>query len=265
MARDLAMKGHKLVLANWIALGGRNATLPFSGPVAEDGGTYELPAGTYSLSNDILDFTVRGTYSGAVHEVHSRYRWNGFGLNPFQLKTVGIDFTISPAANLENIDQLIVDDQAIAGLENILINELNYGSSLAELGLGITDLVNEINTAFSTSGHPIDIEVVDQDYRDAYQSVNGMYYPDQVLQAVDTYVANHPGSETTVYGSSGIPASFGGGGSMVLRVEADMILQYGESLAGSGVLIVEGDMIIQDGANLDWDGLVIVQPPGWNA
>ena len=258
MARELAMKAHKLIVAGWIADKGAG-TPPFglNNPVSDDGGTYALEE--YNLSSGILDFRVRGIYDGTVHDVRSRYQWHGFGVKALQFKGVSTDLIVSPTAQFD-FKNLAVDDLAINELE-MMLKDLEHPYDLDDYDLEVEDLMDDIEDAFSNAGHNMTAELIDQAQRDALGTQNGMFFPDQVLQAVDSYVASNPTSQTIISDPTGIPSSFGGGGDMVLRLEGDVSLSSGQELRGAGILIVEGNLVVASGATLGWDGIVLVKPP----
>ena len=255
LARDLAIKGRQLVLANWVSSEGKASSAPFQS-IVEDGGTVTITQ--YQSVNDILDMTVRAVYDGAVHDIRSRFEWSGFGINPFQVKAADIQFDIDSGTDLE-FDEIILDDQSLDELEEVLIDDLNLANDLGDLGLGATELLGELNSELQFSGHTdIQTTLIDQSQREAYESKNGMFFPDQVEQAVAGYIASNPGIETTLADASLLPGSFGTGRE-VLRIQEDVTIDG--SFSGSGILIVEGSFVVPSSAFFSWQGLVIVKPP----
>ncbi len=91
-----------------------------------------------------------------------------------------------------------------------------------------------------------------------------MYFPDQVQQAINTYIDNNPGVELAVSNPASIPDDFGLAGPNVLRIEGDLSVSPYTEISGHGVLIVEGNLIVQDNATFNWDGLILVAPPSSN-
>lgn len=260
IARDLAVKGRKLVLSDWIQQSGGGAGYgkPFTTPIAEDGGTFEI-RDPFSKNGSVIDFTVRGVYEGSVHEIRSQFQWNGFGVNPFQVKAVAIDLDIDNNAQL-NFGSMAVDDQGINELEDILTTGLGLGSLWGGLGLGIDGLENEILSELSSSGNSsIGVDIIDQADRDQMDLQNGMFFPDQVVQKIDKFIYDHPSEAISYQSSASLPTLFGDSGPLVLRFEGDLTLT--DSLSGQGVLIVEGDFIVPDNIPFEWQGLVIVKPP----
>lgn len=259
IARELAIKGRKLVLSDWIQQGGGGGSYskPFSTPINENGGTIEI-RDPFTLTGNVLDFTVRGTFEGAVHEIRSQFQWNGFGVNPFQVKAVKLDLEVENTTQL-NLSSLALDDQGINDLDQVLIQDLGLGSSLADFNLSIADVESEILTEFSDNGiSGITVNIIDQAKRDQMDSQNGMFFPDQVVQKVDQFITEHPSQEAKYQNVGSLPQTFGQSPPLVLRFEGDMVLT--DHLSGQGVLIVEGNLVVPDKISFDWQGLVIVKP-----
>ena len=257
-ARNLANHGKKLALASWLESSGASNVAPFSS-TTKDGGTIEITS--YDLTSNILDVTVRGIYDGAVHDIRSRYQWNSMGLNPFQIKAADLNFDISKNATLD-IASITLDDQSLAELDEVLIQDLGLAEDLGEIGLGMDGIQNDISTSLANSGNGnIGLDMIDSAQRVQLEQENGMYFPDQVEQALNTYINANPGIETTS-SNSRIPASFGmDTGNEVLRITDDLTVT---NLEGKGVLIVEGSLNVPAGATLNWDGLILVKPPASN-
>ena len=258
LSSDLALKGRKLVLSSWIESSGSASTTPFNS-IALDGGTLDVTQ--YTVTDNVLDMTVRGIFDGAVHDVRSRYEWNSFGLNPLQIKSAKVDLELDPNTNL-GFDEITVDDQTLQDLHTTLIDELQLASDLSEFGLGASELVSELESELTSSGHSdISASLMNQAQRDALEQENGMYFPDQVEQAISSYIATNPNLETVLTDPSLIPSTFGTG-EEVLRIKDDVTLSG--SLVGKGILIVEGSFIVPHGVTLDWEGLILVKPPASN-
>ncbi len=149
VARELAIKGRKLVLATWLNSSGGSVN-PIN--IDENGGNIQMTGSDYSINGDILDFKVRGVYNGAVHDIRSRFQYVNFGANPLQIKAADIQMAIDPNAILENINLITLDDQAINELETVLIDELALGNSLSDFGLGFDVMQNQINQELLDSG-----------------------------------------------------------------------------------------------------------------
>ena len=257
-ARNLAEQGKKLVLASWLESEGKSNVAPFNS-VTKDGGTIEVS--NYNLTSSLLDVTVRGIYDGAVHDVRSQFQWNSMGLNPFQIKAADLSFNINSQADL-NISNITLDDQSLAELDEVLVQDLGLASDLGDLGLGMDDIQSDLTSSLASSGNSnIGIDMIDTAQRAQLEQENGMYFPDQVEQAVNTYISANPALETST-SSSRVPTSFGmDSGNEVLRVTGDLDVT---NLEGKGILIVEGNLNVPLGSTLNWDGLIVVKPPAEN-
>ena len=261
MARDLALKGRKLVLSHWAGTEGSASSAPFQ-TLTQDGGTITVTS--YSSASNIMDVTLRAEYDGAVHDIRSRYQWNpGGALNPFQIKAADIDFTISNQASL-NIKELTLDDQSLAELDEVLIEDLSLGDDLSDFGLGMADMTSSLETSLTDNNHSgISINVVDTADRLQLEQEDGMFFPDQVETALAGYLATNPNKETTITNASSVPASFGTDAEgQVLRVTDDWTVSG--NFTGEGILVVEGNFVVPQGASFDWNGLVIIKPPASN-
>ena len=258
-ARDLALQGRKLVLARWLETSGTLDKAPFSA-ITSDGGTIRVSS--YTLSGTTLDVTIRGEYDGAVHDVRSQYQWNSYGLNPFQVKAADIEVDISSSADLE-IASITMDDQSLAELDEVLIQDLQLGNDLSDFNLGIDNMTKKFDSELATSGNgDVQLDIVDSAQRAHLEQQNGMYFPDQVEQVINSYISANPAMETSRSPSSA-PSTFGlDTGNEVLRITDDFTVSG--SLEGKGILIVEGNLIVPEGSTLNWDGLVIVKPPATN-
>ena len=257
-ARSLAEQGKKLVLASWLESEGKSSVAPFNS-ITRDGGTIEVS--NYNLSSSVLDVTVRATYDGAVHDVRSQFQWNSMGLNPFQIKAADLSVNVNSNAEL-NISNITLDDQSLAELDEVLIQDLGLANNLGEIGLGMDQIQGDLESALSTSGNSnIGIDMIDSVQRAQMEQENGIFFPDQVEQAVNTYINANPGIETSISGSQ-VPTSFGmDTGNEVLRVTGDLNVT---NLEGQGILIVEGNLNVPAGSTLNWDGLIVVKPPAEN-
>ncbi len=259
-ARDLAMKGRKLVLARWLESAGALHATPFDSVSLSEGTVYVTD---FNASDNMLDVTVRGVSAGAVHDVRSRYLWQDYELNPFQVKATSMDVYISPLATL-GISTISIDDQSLTEIEDVLINDLKLSGSLAELDLGINDMADNLIHELQISGHTdIAINIIDAQDRSYFEQVNGMFFPDQVMQLVDNYISLNPSKETVINDVLSLPQTFGlSSGDGLLRVKDNLTI--GDTLSGKGILIVEGDLIVNESGLLDWEGLILVQPPAEN-
>ena len=256
-ARDLAMQGRKLILAAWMKSSGSMNTAPFSS-IVQDGGSFSVTS--FDASSSTLDVTIRGEYDGAVHDIRSRYQWNSYGLNPLQIKAADLNVNIASNANLD-FSNIAVDDQALAELDEVLIQDLGLGSDLSDFGLGMNDMTTELSSALNSSGNSdMSIEVIDAAQRSAMEKENGMFFPDQVKQMLSTYMSANPALVTTMNGSPSLPPSFGMDKSgQVMKVTGD--LDISGSFSGQGILIVEGNLTVPAGSSFTWDGIVLVNPP----
>ena len=257
-ARELANQGKKLALASWLESSGTSNIAPFN-KITKDGGTIEVA--NFNMDGNVLDVTVRGTYDGTVHDVRSRFQWNTMGLNPFQIKAADLNFDIDGGADLD-ITSLTLDDQSLSELDEVLIQDLGLANNLGEMGLGIEDMQTDLNSSLKNSGNGnIGIDMIDSAQRAQLEQENGMYFPDQVEQAVNTYINANPGLETKTSPSS-MPTTFGmDTGNEILRVDGNLDVT---NLEGKGILIVEGNLNVPAGSTLNWDGLILVKPPAEN-
>jgi len=257
-ARELANQGKKLALASWLESSGTSNIAPFN-TITRNGGTIEVA--NFNMDGNVLDVTVRGTYDGTVHDVRSRYQWNSMGLNPFQIKAADLNFDIDAGANLD-ISSMTLDDQSLSELDEVLIQDLGLANNLGEIGLGIDNMQTNLNTSLKNSGNGnIGIDMIDSAQRAQLEQENGMFFPDQVEQAVNTYINANPGLETQTVPSS-MPTTFGlDTGNEILRVDGNLDIT---NLEGKGILIVEGNLNVPPGSTLNWDGLILVKPPAEN-
>ncbi|MEM8484155.1 MAG: hypothetical protein AAF564_01340 [Bacteroidota bacterium] len=261
MARDLAIQGRKLALASWIAAAGESAAAPFQ-TLTEGGGDIEIV--NYNVDDGVLDLTIRAEYEGAVHDLRSQYRWNpGGAMNAFQIKAAKVDLDINNGATLE-IPTITLDDQALADLDNVLIQDLALANDLNEMGLGVQNINSVLEDALSGSGNSnIGIDIIDTADRLQLEQETGMFFPDQVESALGSYINANPGIETTIQDGANLPDQFdAANGEGVLRVKDDLTING--DFSGSGILVIEGNLIVPDGATFNWDGMVIVKPPAEN-
>ena len=257
MAKELAAKGRKLVLSSWIETNGSTASaFP---TINIDGGTITLLAdSTLDLSGDEISFTVRGVYDGTVHDITSNFRWNGFALNPFQIKAPDLEFAVHSDATL-NFDNISVDDQSLEDLEGVLVDDLQLGDSLGSFNLGMPYLIAEIETSLENASMDVGVQGIYDGDRSTLETQAGMFFPDQVMQMVDSYLIANPGQEMIVTEAASVPAAFGLSGQTVLRVEGNTTLS--SSVSGQGILIIEGDFVVPSDVSLDWQGIILIVPP----
>ena len=254
MARELAMEGRKAVLAEWIVRGGiLNSWL--GSPVIRDGG--RIIVSSLSQSGNILDFTVQADYDSTVHQVRSRYEWQDFAMNSFQMKSWRVNPSISTLATLD-FDSLALDDQNVQDLDEILVQELGIIASLSDVDIDWVDLVNDM--ALATGGHGVGISQISQPQRDYFATQEGIFFPDQINQAVAEFALGNPGVLQTVTSFGSLGLDFGiSDGLQMLTVEGDLMVT--NDFVGKGILVVEGDLVVPSGIRFDWDGIILVKPP----
>ena len=259
LSRELASKARKLILANWIELGGVTGVAPFA-TLSEGGGTMSVEHYAADPADGrILDFTVRGVYDGSVHEIRSRFKWDNFALNPLQITAPDLDIEIDPNADL-NFPSITIDDLSLYELDDVLIQDLGLGLDLSVFGLGLSNLVDEVEGELSDEGiTDITVTSITSAERATLEEQNGLYFPNQVQQAVENYIISHPGSQTVLLNDSDIPSTFGTETDVVLRISNDVTMS--SDLVGQGILIIEGDFIVPEGVTFAWDGVVLVKPP----
>ncbi len=267
LSRELAMVGRKLVLADWIESNGANTSPPFN-VVNRDGGRIFMdPAGyimTPGTSENQVDFTVRAEYDSTLHEVRSRFSWSNLALNPVQLKVADLTPTIEFGAELD-FDNIVIDDQSLLDLEDVLITDLAWGTDLSDFGLGYTPIETALRSALDGAGYnATSINQIDQAARDLYSTQDGIFFPDQVNQAVTEFALNYPAQHQVFSDASTLSGTFGiEDGYEMLTIEGDMVL--GSDFQGHGILVVEGDLIVPSGISFDWEGIVLVKPPALSA
>ncbi len=267
IARELAMKGRKLLLAQWIDAGG-GIINPIAN-ISENGGTISMDPSAFSLAGGILDFKIRGTYNGAVHDIRSRFEFVNFDANPLQIRAADVEIAIEPTAVLD-INHISLDDRALNDLESIIVDELNLGSSLSDFNLGSEIIMEEIKSELEDSGNllPDSVQLMQQADRDAYDQQNGMFFPEQVQQAINAHLTKNPGTEVSINHGHQMPDIFPApnsqSGESVLRIEDNLTIPAFTNVNGVGILIIEGNLIVQDDAVFNWEGLIMVVPPASN-
>ena len=262
VARELAMLGRKLVLTDWIQNQNNGITglMPFD-TLKRDGGKFWISSWD-NPGNDTVDFAVQAVFDSTVHEVRSRYSWSGFGLNPVQMKAGAINPTISDLANLNDLDAIVLDDQSLQDLHEVLVDDLELIDDLSDYGLGLQESHDELETALDGAGFTDladNILMVDEDDRSAYDDEEGLFYPDQISEAVEVYAAQYPSEHQQVSDFGSLGSTFGDGAYSMLTVEGN--LNVTSDFAGTGILVVEGDFHVQPGVNFNWSGVILVKPP----
>ncbi len=260
VARELALEARKIVLSHWVSTRGAGTLAPFDS-VSRDGGSYRIL--NYTRSGNVLDYTVLAEYQGAAHEIRSRYEWNNYAARGIQLKAANLNVEIAPLAEL-NVDQIVLDDQSLHDLDTMLVAELGTIDSLGQIGLGWADLQYDLSSALSNSGHlDVGILPVTQAERDAYDHASGVYFPDQVSQAVASYVGSYPEKNRTVTDIASVGDAFGiADGYEVLTFKGDLTLA--NNFSGEGVLVIEGNFRVLPEVTFDWTGIVLVKPAPTN-
>ncbi len=263
MARELALVGRKLVLTGWVANDGSGGAAPFSDTLSRNGGKIWIDPSSWSNSgNDTLDFRVLASYDSVVHEIRSRYAWHGYALNPMQLKVGALQPTISPLANLD-VDGIALDDQSLEDLSSVLVDDLNLISDLSDYGLGLTETHDALHDELDLNGFydlANSISLFTQTERDALDGQPGIFYPDQISEAVDAFALAFPSLNQVVPDASSLGSSFGINDSYaMLTIEGNTTLN--NDLHGQGVLVIEGDFVVPEGVTFVWEGVILVKPP----
>ncbi len=262
MARDLALTGRKLVLTHWVDSDGSNTvTQPFTDTLTRDGGKIWIKDYSFPSPN-ILEFRAYGAYDSTVHEIRSRFAWQGFSLNPVQFKAGAIQPTISNLAVLD-LESIALDDQSLQDLETVFVDDLAQISDLSEWNLGLNESATILETALNNSGNTTlasNIQSFTQAERDAFDGQQGLFYPDQISEAVEVYALANPAQHQLASGAGDLSSTFGLDGSKsMLTVEGDLSLS--SDFSGKGILVVEGDLIVPPGVTFNWDGVILVKPP----
>ena len=260
IAKDLAMLGRKLVLTSWIQNSGAGGGSPFNGDTLTRGGgkIWIEPTSWSNPGNDTLGFRVMASYDSTVHEVRSMYAWKGFALNALQMKAGAINPTISSLATI-NVDNIALDDQSLQDLEDVLVDDLELVNDLSVYGLGLAESHAALSSALTA--HPnVNILDVTQAERDVYDAQEGLFYPDQISQAIEEFALANPLLHQAQSNAGSLGATFGiGDGMAMLTIEGDMTLSG--DLSGKGILVVEGDLVVPAGVSFNWEGVILVKPP----
>ena len=259
VARELAMEGRKVVLASWILSNGKQSSWT-TGPIQRDGG--RILVSNMGMFNDTLDFSVQADYDSTVHEVRSRFTWTDFTLNPFQLRSWKINPDISSTAQLNLGSALALDDQNVQDLEGILVNDLGLISSLSDIGIDWSTMVTNVATELNNKGHThlTPLLEIDELYRQDKSVLNGIFYPDQINQAVTEFAVGYPALHQTVSDFGSLGSDFGiSDGYQMLTVEGNLTIS--NDFIGKGILVVEGDLVVPSGVNFNWEGIILVKPP----
>lgn len=262
MARELALVGRKFVLTDWVSHDGSSGNAPFSDTLTRGGGKIWIDGSSWSNANDTLDFRILASYDSVVHEIRSRYAWNGFALNPMQLKVGALDPDISNLATLD-FTGIAVDDQSLQDLSSVLVDELGLISDLSDYGLGLTETHDILQTELADNGFGTlagNITMFTEAERLAYEGQDGIFFPDQISQAVDAFALEFPAQHQVINDVGDLGPTFGISDSYsMLTIEGNTTLIG--NLEGQGVLVIEGDFVVPEGVNFSWEGVILVKPP----
>lgn len=262
VARDLAMTGRKLVLTHWVdSEGSSSIAQPFTDTLIRDGGKIWIEDFSFPTAN-VLEFRAYGAYDSTVHEIRSRFSWQGFALNPVQFKVGALQPSISQLSVLD-LESIALDDQSLQDLEDVFVNDLAQITDLSEWGLGLTETSNALENALINGGKGAlasQLQSFTQAERDAFDGQAGLFYPDQISEAVEVYALSNPSEHQVASSAGDLSATFGLDGSKsMLTVEGDLTLS--SDFSGKGILVVEGDLIVPPGVTFNWDGVILVKPP----
>lgn len=262
MARELALVGRKLVLTDWVSHDGSSGNAPFSDTLKRGGGKIWIDMSSWSNSDDTLDFRILASYDSVVHEIRSRYAWNGFALNPMQLKVGALDPDISNLANLD-FTGIALDDQSLQDLSSVLVDELGLISDLSDYGLGLTETHDALQAELADNGFADlanNITLFTEAERLAYEGQDGIFFPDQISQAVDAFALEYPAQHQVINDVGDLGSTFGINDSFsMLTIEGNTTLAG--DLEGQGVLVIEGDFVVPEGVTFSWEGVILVKPP----
>ncbi|MEM8488366.1 MAG: hypothetical protein AAF564_22645 [Bacteroidota bacterium] len=262
VARDLAMTGRKLVLTHWVdSEGSSSISQPFTDTLTRDGGKIWIEDFSFPSAN-ILEFRAYGAYDSTVHEIRSRFSWQGFALNPVQFKVGALQPSISQLSVLD-LESIALDDQSLQDLEDVFVDDLEQINDLSEWGLGLTETSAALENALingNKSALASQLQSFTQAERDAFDGQAGLFYPDQISEAVEVYALSNPSEHQVASSAGDLSSTFGLDGSQsMLTVEGDLTLS--SDFSGKGILVVEGDLIVPPGVTFNWDGVILVKPP----
>ncbi len=283
LARDMALTGHNLVLAEMLSnAGGLGGSLSYgNAPVSYNGGTFVVDG--YSVaSNNIIDLRVIGQFGDAQHLIHSRYRMRQ-DLPAWVLDTPNLTISASDSARVNGgpdnkeiwlgtseYDRMNAIPE-LSGLINLgqMTNAINNQLQNADDGLpgNITEVTLKMDE------EEFNEELPDLDVAQNESWLQEFYYKtlDEMTLSGDMPDAFFPGSMQ--FGSAapgGIigedetnPYVFNFGtadNTSIVRIKGDATIRAGASFSGYGILIVEGALRVEPGASLNWDGIVYLRP-----
>lgn len=124
---------------------------------------------------------------------------------------------------------------------------------------------SRVESELASSGNgDIAINIVDEAGRILMDEEDGMYFPDQVEQALSSYMLANPQHVKTMSGPSLDNGGFGADkGHTVFNITEDFTMSGigGGGISGKGILIIEGDFVVPAGVNFEWEGMIVIKPP----
>jgi hypothetical protein len=284
LARDLALTGHNLALAEMLSsTGGLSGSLSYgSTPMPYSGGSFVVDGYTIG-ANNLVDLRVVGIYGDAQHLIHSRYRMRQ-DLPAWYIDTANLTISVNDSARINggpDNKELWLGTSELERLNGI--PELN---GLIDLG----HMTDEINDALQNADDGLPGNITEVTVKDDMESINEtlpdidaasndswlqeFYYttldamtldgstPDAFFPGSMQFGPSDPGEE--IEGEGGVnPYAFNFGTSAntaIVRIKGNATIRAGAELTGYGILIVEGNLVVEPGAVLDWDGFVYLRP-----
>ena len=293
LARELAHNGLNVMLANIYGAG-----VDGGFDKAEAHRTYNVGGGTittgnYSEDDQFIKFDVLGEFGEAQYLIHTEYKYSAQFPFAFAANTPNLILkteeessikagTLDPdeAVNWITSELQTLDD--LPGMQDLInedVVESNINTALGDAFEGGVDEVQSVNVldrddTFSDA-------LPDFDPSQDSPWLEEFYY--EIRDKIDPFAENSadleffPPADVVDDGEPIFAAEFGSqipesedflrnyvvgeaDNTAIVRVDGNMVVRDGSTLAGAGILLVEGDLIVEPNATLNWDGIVYLRP-----
>ncbi|MBX2822803.1 MAG: hypothetical protein KTR29_24105, partial [Rhodothermaceae bacterium] len=290
LARELAHNGLNVMLANVYGSGVDGGFDQADAFRTYNVGGGKITTGNYTEDGEFLKFDVLGEYGEAQYLIHTEYKYSAHFPFAFAANTPNLTLitdeessikagTLDPdlAVNWITSELQTLDD--LPGMQD-LINEdqveTKINTALDEAFEGGVDEVQSVNVlerddTFSDALPDFDPSQDGPWLEEFYYEIRDKINPLGENSADLEFLAPLDADETTFAAEFGsqIPESEDflknyvvgeADNTAIVRVDGNMVVRDGSTLAGAGILLVEGDLIVEPNATLNWDGIVYLRP-----
>lgn len=275
LARELAHTGLSLALARiYTDEGLNNANFELD----YQGGFIDVDNFVNSPETQELQFDVYSKFGDAQYLIHSRYQYEVNFPFAMYLDVPNLNLLTEEESTIyggsDNEEdkfylgttefQRLEDQEGLSGLIDLDQMRQDVNSALDDAWDGLPGEITEVSILDSEETFADQLPDIDPDQNNPWlqefyfqtldnMNVGAIDSQDQFFAGPHLFGTEVPGDGQDF--SFGLPTE-----TAIVRVDGDMTVKEGSTVAGNGILLVEGDLTVEPGAALNWNGIVYLRP-----